>query len=78
MYLSGQNRRHHQVGLLLILDDVSILVHTKDTGRGSHWQFSHVVQELTILADCRYVIKAAGIEQIFPVDHDHVLAVELR
>lgn len=77
-YLSGHNGGHHQVGLLLIFDDVGVLVHAEDAGRGSHRQFSHVIQELTILANCRYVIKAAGIEQIFPVGQDHILAVESR
>lgn len=53
-------------------------MHAEDAGRGGHRQFSHVIQELTVLADRRYIIKAAGIEQIFPISHDHVFVIESR
>lgn len=53
-------------------------MHTEDTGRGDHRQFSHVIQELSVLADRRHVIKAAGIEQVFPVGLDHALVIEQR
>lgn len=61
---------------MLIFDDIGVLVHAEDAGRGSHRQFSHVVQELTVFADTRHVIQAAGIEQIFPIGHDDVLVIE--
>jgi len=53
-------------------------VHAEDAGRGGHRQFSHVIQELTVLADRRHIIKAARIEQVFPVGLDHILVIELR
>lgn len=77
-YLRHQDGGQHQVSFLLILDNIGVLMHAEDARRGAHRQFSHVIQELTVLADRRHVIKAAGIEQVSPIGLDHVLVIELR
>lgn len=64
-YLCRQYRSEHQAGLLLILNDIRVVVHSKHAWRSDHWKSSDVLEKFLVLIDFGYVINTTLVELVF-------------